>query len=129
MSARFGSPQPSQEIVPLQLAFVAVLRDRSLDEEARRVATGRLLALARATRWPGLACRALEHVLGCEIETTFADDPGFGDPVNARLHEMLRRGEGTCPHCLRPLPEERTLEVWRLRFEAAAWDRHLRVAL
>jgi hypothetical protein len=120
------SSLPSEEIVPLQLAFVDVLRDKRLDEGTRRIAAGRLLDMARQTPWPVLAVRALEHVVSSEIEMTLADDPLFADPVNARLHDMLRRGEGTCTRCLRPLPDERTLEVWRLRAEAAVWDRHLR---
>jgi hypothetical protein len=128
VSAEYAGLRPSEEIVPLQVAMVDVLRDQNLDPSGRKVATRRLLEMARQTSFPELACRALEHVVGMEIESVLADDPGFGDPVNRRLHEMLSRGEHTCSHCLRPLPDERTLETWRLGFEAVAWDRHLRVA-
>ena len=89
MNATDGS-RPSEQIVPLQIAMIDVLRDPTLDEAARRIVTARLLDLARATSFPVLAARALEHVLVMEIEKTVADDPGFGDPVNARLHHLLR---------------------------------------
>ncbi|MGI8615289.1 MAG: hypothetical protein ACR2L4_00680 [Actinomycetota bacterium] len=114
--------RPSEEIVPLQLALVDVLRDPSLDDGARRIATTRLLALARATPWPELACEALLRVLGWEAEGRIE----HVDPVNVRLTEMLRRRELTCSRCLRPLPDERYLELERFRAEAAPWDRRLR---
>jgi hypothetical protein len=114
-----SDPQPSEIIPPLQLGFLDVLRDGRLDDEARRFATERLLALAKATPWPVLACRALEHVVACEIEGRTEHI----DPVRVRLSKMLRRGEATCKRCLRPLPDTRALGLDRFRFEAAAWDR------
>jgi hypothetical protein len=102
-----------------------VLRDERLDDEARRIATDRLLDLARATDWPELSCRALEHVVSWEIEGRTE----HVDPVNARLSAMLRRGEDPCPRCLRPLPDARALELERFEAEAAAWERRLREAV
>ena len=114
-----GSPS---EVIPfLQLAFVDVLRERRLDDEARGVAAGRLLDMARRTEWPELACRALERVIGWEVEGRTE----HVDPVNVRLTEMIRRRDDPCPRCLRPLPDARTLELKRFESEAAAWERRL----
>lgn len=49
-------------------------------------------------------------------------------PVDARLAELFHRGEMTCSRCRRPLPEARTLEIWRLEREARGWEARLRAA-
>lgn len=113
---------PSDVVPAFQLAMLDVLRDKRLDDDARRVATGRLLALARGTQWPELATRALLFVLQTEAEGRTE----HVDPVNVRLTELIRRGETTCGRCSRPLPDARALELERFRFEAGAWDRRLR---
>jgi hypothetical protein len=112
----------AETIAPLQLALLDVLRAEHLDQEARRVATGRILDMTRSTPWPELACRALERVVGWEIEGR----TNHVDPVNARLTQMARRGEDPCPRCLRRLPDLRALELERFEAEAGAWDRRLR---
>jgi len=111
----------SQTIAALQLAFLDVLRDRQLDFDTRRIASARILKVARATPWPEIAVRALEHVVAWEIEGRTE----HVDPVNARLTQLARRGEDPCPRCLRPLPDLRTLELERFEAEAAAWERRL----
>jgi hypothetical protein len=113
---------PSEVIPPLQLGFLDALRDRRLDADARRIATGRLLQMARATPWPELACRALENVVAWEVEGRTE----FTDPVDARLTSMLRRSETTCRCCLRPLPSANYLELRRFEAEMGAWERRLR---
>jgi hypothetical protein len=114
-----------ETIAALQLAFLDVLRDHQLDSHARRIASARILTVARATPWPEIAVRALEHVVSWEIEGRTE----HVDPVNARLTQMARRGEDPCPRCLRPLPDRRTLELERFEAEVGAWERRLREAV